>query len=224
MCTRAYHTYTADELFFRYLNRQPIRDFLLDPNYNMAPTHQVPIVAIRGGERVIELMRFGLVPPWEPDFSTKLTTFNARAETVFTSKIYRGPIRQRRCILPVSGFIEWQKGSQPRRPYRFARKDEPFLSVAAIWEAWHAGSPDERHSFAVITTGPNQTLLPIHDRMPVLLDRAEEEKWLSPETPDAEIAELLKPCPDAWLEAVELDTAINNVRNNSAELLRPKAP
>jgi putative SOS response-associated peptidase YedK len=109
MCGRAYSTYTAEELYFQFLNKQPLKVEPLKPNFNMSPTHSVPIVRTTDGTREFDTMHWGLVPEWSPDFAMKFSTINARSEGVFESRLYKKAILQRRCIVPVSGFFEWKK-------------------------------------------------------------------------------------------------------------------
>jgi putative SOS response-associated peptidase YedK len=223
MCGRAYHTYTAEELEMRYLNRKPIKLPSFSANFNMAPTQECPVVHLTpSGERQIDLWTWGLIPSWSPEFKTKLSTINAKAETIFESKLYKGPILRRRCIVPLSGFIEWQAQGEkaPKRPYKIFLKDVPIMSMAGIWETWHPGDPDERHSFSILTTEANTFMQKLHHRMPVILDRNDEDAWLDLTIQDpARIAKLLKPCPAAWLEATEISTAINSPKNNRPDVL-----
>lgn len=226
MCGRAYSTYTDEELEARYLTERLKRNPLkgLKPNFNLAPTQTAPIVRVNHGKRVIELARWQFVPVWSDEFKTKLSTINATAEKVFESRMYKGAVTQRRCIVPFSGFIEWRAsaGKLPKRPFKIHLKDEPIMSLAGIWEAWRPGTDEEQHSFAIITTGANAFMKQLHHRMPVVLAPKDEAQWLDPELQEPKaIAKLLKPCPASWLAAEEISTAINSPRNNRAEILQP---
>src|SRR5215831_15817857 len=99
MCGRAYSTYSAEELYFHFLNRKPItgEDLPFRPNFNMAPTQDMPVLRLTDGSRKFDVMKWGLVPEWSPEFSTKLSTINAKSETVFESKLYKKAVQQRRC-------------------------------------------------------------------------------------------------------------------------------
>lgn len=223
MCGRAYSTYTSEELEIRYRNKSPKRLDELEPNFNMAPTHQVPVLRAEGSERLFERMHWQVIPPWEPEFKTKLSTINAKSETIFESKLYRGAVLRRRCIVPLSGFIEWQAQPEgPKRPFKIHLREEPILSVAGIWERWHAGTPEERHSFAIVTTAANEFMTPLHNRMPVILTPEQEDAWLDPELQDAEkIAKLMKPYASEAMVAEEITPMINSPRNNRPEVLEP---
>ena len=222
MCGRAYSTYTDDEISFLYLNRRPMKLGPLKPNYNMSPTHHVPIV--RAVERVpaIEEMQCGLIPEWAPEFKMTLSTINARSEGIHASRLYKKAILQRRCIVPVSGFFEWKRDEQEKRPFKISLKDQPIMSFAGIWTTWHAGGPEAQSSFSIMTTAANEFMANIHDRMPVILEKAQFDDWLDPEVHEVDqINAMLKPCPSDWLQATEVSTLVNSPRNNRAEVLEP---
>jgi putative SOS response-associated peptidase YedK len=227
MCGRAYSTYTEQELAIRYLNRKAPKIPAFKPNYNLAPTQKAPIVRVdESGNRQIELYNWGLIPSWSPEFKTKFSTINAKSETVFESRMYKGPVLMQRCIVPLSGFIEWKAAGEgekaPKRPFKIWLKNEPILSMAGIWETWRAGTPEERHSFSILTTEANSFMKKLHHRMPVILALKDEEAWLDPEMQDeVDIAKLLKPYDSKKMDAAEISTAVNSPRNNMPEVLVP---
>lgn len=220
MCGRAYKTYTDEELYLRYLNKRRLKLPVLKPNYNIAPTHEVLVLRNVDGEKQFDLFQWGLIPVWEKEFKTKLSTINAKSETIFESKLYKSPVTKRRCIVPLSGFIEWKREGDQKRPFAIFLKDQPIMSVAGIWETWKGGD-QERHSFSLITTSANRFMDKIHDRMPVILHEKDEDAYLDPQQKPESIAKLLKPCPDKWLDAYEISTLINSPRNNRPEVLEP---
>lgn len=226
MCGRAYQIYTLQELEQRYWTHggtQGIRFSEFPANYNLSPTQLSPVVVGNGEDRRIELMTWGLIPPWAKEFKTEFSTINAKAETLFESKLYRGPALKRRCIVPMSGFIEWKRDDAGKRPFCIHHKAEPIMSLAGVWETWSGGAgAGPKHSFSVITTAPNSFMEKIHNRMPVVLGREDEEAWLDPANSDqVRLSRLLKPCPSEWLDGFEVSTAINSPRNNRPEVLRP---
>jgi len=222
MCGRAYSTYTADELYFQFLNKQPLKIEPLKPNFNMSPRHSAPIVRSKDGARELEEMHWGLIPEWSPEFKMKFSTINARSEGVFESRLYKKAILQRRCIVPVSGFFEWKREGSAKRPFKIFLKDSPIMSMAGIWTAWRAGTPEEHRSFSILTTAANDFMAEIHDRMPVILDANQFDEWLDPEVHEVEqIGKMLNPCPPSWLESAEVSTLVNSPKNNRAEVLDP---
>jgi hypothetical protein len=133
---RAYSPYTAEELYFQFLNKKPLKLEPLKPNYNMSPTHTTPILRLMDGGRDVDTMTWGLIPEWSPEFKTKFSTINARSEGVFESRLYKKPILSRRCIIPVSGFFKWKKEGSAKRPFKISLKDSPIMSLAGIWTSW----------------------------------------------------------------------------------------
>jgi putative SOS response-associated peptidase YedK len=222
MCGRAYSTYTVEELYFQFLNKKPLKLSPFKPNFNMAPTQTAPTVRLMDGVRDFDTMAWGLIPEWSPEFKMKFSTINARSEGVFESRLYKKPILQRRCIIPVSGFFEWKKEGTSKRPFKIFLKDQPIMSLAGIWTAWRSGSPEEQRSFSIMTTAANSFMEKIHDRMPVILDAKQFDEWLDPEAQEADqIGKMLKPCPASWLASTEVSTLVNSTKNNRAEVLEP---
>jgi putative SOS response-associated peptidase YedK len=222
MCGRAYETYSDEELYFRYLSKRTLTPLVLSPIYNLCPTQNSPVLRQVAGERQFDQMRWQLVPTTEPAFTTKLSTINARSETVFSSPLYRNIVVRQRCIVPLSGFFEWKNDGQGKRPFRIHLRDEPIMSVAGIWDTWRPGTLDERWSFSIVTTSANTFMREIHDRMPVILGRSDEDAWLDPEVHEQELLlKLLKPCPSSWLTAIEVSPLVNAAKNNTREVLEP---
>jgi putative SOS response-associated peptidase YedK len=222
MCGRAYETYSDEELYFRYLSKPPQTPLASSPIYNLCPTQDSPVLRLVARERQIDQMRWQLVPATEPVFTTRLSTINARAETVFQSRLYRDLVIRQRCIVPLSGFYEWRRDGDRKRPFKIHLRDEPIMSVAGIWDTWRPGSPGERHSFCIMTTAANGLMREIHDRMPVILGRSDEDAWLDPKFHDqSALQALMKPCPSSWLTACEISPLVNSPKNNTAEVLEP---
>ncbi len=216
MCGR--YTITAPPQAMRELYRymgQP--DF--PPRYNVAPTQPVPIVRLEGGRRHFVLVRWGLVPSWSKEAPQSLL-INARAETIAEKPSFRGAFRHRRCLMPADGFYEWKampKG--PKQPFFIRRRDGGPFAFAAIWENWMTKDGSEIETCAIVTTEANATLMPVHRRMPVILDEKDFDRWLDPATPEKELAALMRPAPDGLLIAEPVSTAVNRVANDAASLI-----
>jgi len=224
MCGRVYQTYTDEELYFQYLNKRPLIPLQFTPVYNLCPTQNSPVLRLVDGERQFDEMRWQLVPNWEPVFNTKLSTINAKSETVFNSPLFGELMSRQRCIVPISGFYEWKTEGQRKRPFKIHLGDNAIMSLAGIWEAWRPGTPLERRSFSILTTAANRFMREIHDRMPVILDQKVIEDWLNPEIHESELKELMKPCPDEWLAKAEVSRLVNSPKNNSLDVLEPAVP
>src|SRR5690606_31655344 len=163
------------------------------------------------GRSELTLMRWGLIPFWAKDIEIGNKLINARAETLAEKPSFRGALKYRRCIIPADGFYEWQKQESGKQPFNIRRHDHEPLGFAGLWEEW---GKDRLHSFTIITTAANQDVKPLHDRMPVMLDKADYAAWLE----DGETA-LLKPCPAALLEAYPVSKRVNSPAHNDAALL-----
>lgn len=183
--------------------------------WNVAPQSAVPVVyETREGERVTELMRWGLVPHWAQDTRIGPKLNNARAETVFDKPSFRQAVRRRRCLLPASGYYEWQAGptaKTPKQPWYFSAPDGQPLAMAGLFEAWRPSESEEwLLTCCVITTAPNAVAAAVHDRMPVLLAPADWAAWLSrSQQAPAVLAPLLRPAPDTALVAWPVSRAVS---------------
>ena len=225
MCGR-YVTVSSPALLAERFGVTEIRVEELEPSYNVAPRADVPVVAERHGERVLDIVRWGLVPSWAKDRSIGDRLINARAETLTTSNAFKRAFERRRCIVPADGFYEWQaiEGQRTKQPWFFRRRDGEPLAFAGLWEIWHdraEGDDAPRvRSCTIITTTPNELLAPIHDRMPVVLAEDAWDTWLSVDNRDvATLAPLLAPMPARELEAWTVSTLVNKADNNGPELL-----
>ncbi len=186
------------------------------PNYNVAPTQSVPVVRRHPdtAERRIDLLRWGLIPHWSKDKGRQ--PINARAETVASSGMFRAALASRRCIVPMTAFYEWDQRSKPKQSYAFGRRDGEAVMLAGLWESWTDPAGELVRSFAIVTTTANAVLSPIHDRMPVVLERPDWDAWL-----DGGASALLKPAPDDVLRSWPVGGDVNSPRNNGSRLLDP---
>ncbi len=192
--------------------------------WNVAPQSDVPVVHdTREGERVVTLMRWGLLPHWAKDPALAHKLNNARAEGVFDKPSFRQAIRRRRCLLPASGFYEWQTTPGGKQPWYITRWDGAPFAMAGLFEAWRASEADPwRLTCCVITTEPNALMAPIHDRMPVMVGQADWARWLARDVRDpATLAPLLKPCDPAQMQAWPVSRSVNRGSAEGADLIQP---
>jgi putative SOS response-associated peptidase YedK len=194
------------------------------PRFNIAPTD--PVLAVRrldDGVRDLGRLRWGLVPGRWAEKKAGRPLINARAETLETQPAFAESFRQRRCLIPADGFYEWLTDERGKRPLWFSRPDDELFAFAGLWaELPQRGSDEVLHSCAIVTCAPNEFMRPIHDRMPVILDRGAESAWLDPErSPDA-LRDLLVPPPDEALVALEVPDLVNNVREDGPALIEPR--
>ncbi len=191
-----------------------------EPTWNMAPTRDAPVVRLhpQTRERHLDLLRWGLLPRWAKDPKTTRQPINARAETLATSPMFRDALARRRCLVPADVFYEWQATEAGKQPYAIARADGQPMAFAGLWEGWRGPDGTVLRTFAIVTTDANSLLLPLHERMPVILEPADWPVWLGEREGDT--TSLLRPSL-AELRVWRIGKAVNNVRNDSAALLEP---
>ncbi len=195
---------------------------LFTPRYNIAPTQNIAVVLEQSGERIVENLRWGLIPSWAKDESIGNKLINARAETLAEKPSFKNAFRSHRCIIPASGFYEWQKkGTGAKQPYYFHLKGKEVFGFAGLYEQWLDRETGEQiQTCAIITTEANRVLEPVHDRMPVILKPKDYEQWLDEKENDTDkLQKLLAPYPSAEMESYQVSKSVNSPSNNSPELL-----
>jgi putative SOS response-associated peptidase YedK len=200
----------------------------VDPHYNIAPTNDVPIVRVgNDGQRELVRMRWGLVPRWAKDPSIGARMINARGETLAEKQSFRTAYRRHRCLLPADGFYEWRavthtQGEPPRRqPQHIGMADGSLFGLAGIYERWLSEEGEVLDSCAIVTTDANALLMPIHDRMPVIVAPEHYARWLDPA--NAEVADLIAPYPSEAMAYHPVSTRVNSVRHDDASLIEAVA-
>ena len=194
----------------------------LEPSFNVAPTDPVYAVAEHRGARQLGAFRWGLIPHWSRDRKGPLN-INARAETVATKPAFRDSIRRKRCLLPATGFFEWNHTETGKRPYFVRMADDAPMAFAGIWASWRDPETEQWiRSAAIITTTANRGLSPIHSRMPVILEPDRWDLWLDRDIRSAGAVEpLLAPLPDSRLTWYPVSRQVNSVRNNLPTNITP---
>ncbi|MFH1603887.1 MAG: SOS response-associated peptidase [Pseudomonadota bacterium] len=223
MCGRYNIITDAKALYDAYQVEAGLSEASLE-RYNVAPATDQLVILSEGGHRVAHRHRWGLIPHWAKDRAIGYRTINARGETVAVKPAFRSAFRQRRCLVPATGFYEWKVLPSGKQPYLIRLKSGELFSFAGLWETW-AGPEGEVRSFAIITTAPNQLMARIHDRMPAIIAREQYVRWLDPLLRDpAEIQPMIARYPAEAMQAVPVSAGINNVRNQGAELIEPVGP
>jgi len=198
-----------------------IRETRIRPRFNIAPTQMDLIIRVDEEARRLEESRWGLIPVWAKDQSIGSRMFNARAETVIEKTAFKGLVKSRRCVIPASGFYEWQRTPGGKAPLYIYRADGAPLALAGLYTFWQDPAREEWvTSHTIVTCGPNEFMAPIHSRMPVILGREAVDLWLDPGTAElADLILLLRPCPDDWLACHSVSPLVNNVRNDGSALV-----
>jgi len=194
----------------------------LGPHFNVAPTDEALVVVQREDRRAVVAYRWGLIPHWADSPKVASRMFNARSETLGRSPAFADALRRKRCLVPVDGFYEWQRLEGRRQPFTIGRADDRPLVLAGLWSGWRDPSTDlVTRTFTIITTGPNEQMAGLHDRMPVVLPDDAWGRWLDPSGDPAELRPLFEPTDDVLLRIEPVADLVNNVRNDGPELIRP---
>ena len=194
------------------------------PRWNVAPTQDAPVVTLHAGVRTVEMMRWGLVPFWAGREGKKAPLMiNARVESLEAKPMYRDALHRRRCLVPADGFFEWQQSGKQKTPMFIHPEPRQFVAFAGLW-ATAKTDAGPLHSFAIITGAPSELVAPIHDRMPIVLDRTAWAAWLDPAlAPDAARALLALPPAGAW-RAEPVSAWVNKADHDDPRCIEPVAP
>jgi putative SOS response-associated peptidase YedK len=165
-------------------------------------------------------MRWGLIPSWAKEAAIGDKLINARGETVAEKPSFRGPFRRTRCLVPASGFYEWQKTASGKVPHFIHLVDDDLFAMAGLYDVWHDPAGEDVRSYTIITTGANAMMAPIHQRMPVILRREDEETWLDPDAPTEVLQTLLRPY-DGAMDAYPVSTRVNRPDQDDPGVIEP---
>jgi putative SOS response-associated peptidase YedK len=190
-----------------------------EPRFNIAPTQAVFVVRLSDGQRRGALLRWGLVPPWAVTVGGP-PLINAKAETVLARPTFRSAVRKRRCLVPADGFFEWKTEDGKKQPHYFTLSDGRLFAFAGLWERWE-GEGRVVESVAVVTTEANELVRPVHDRMPVILPREAEGRWLEPGEVDEA---LLRAYPAEEMTVRRVSPVVGSVRNEGPQCVAPAGP
>lgn len=213
MCGRFSISKEKDEIENRF-------EIHIDPamfikNYNAAPSQILPIITNEEPE-IASFHKWGLIPRWAKDENIGNKLINTRRETIAEKPSFRDAAKKRRCLVLADGFYEWQRTGE-KQPYRITLTDESLFAFAGLWDSWNAPDGREVRTFTIITTEPNELMIPIHNRMPVMLTPENERVWISDE-PLEEVLHLLKPYEAKEMYAYPVSKRVNSPRNNDIHL------
>ncbi len=198
--------------------------FELRPRYNIAPTQRALIVRAGENGREAALARWGFIPHWRKEGEKGPEPINARSESAPTSRLFAPALRTHRCVVPASGFYEWQAiaGAKAKRPFHIEPVGEEAFALAGLWSRWAPEGAEPIESFTILTCSPNERMKPIHSRMPVILPPGALDAWLDPAIDDAaSVAVMLRPAPAASIVAREVSTRVNNPGHDDPQCIEP---
>ena len=195
----------------------------LKPSYNIAPGDNLAVIVNDGANYLIQL-RWGLIPSWARDPSIGNKMINARAETLSEKPSFKAAFRKHRCLIVADGFYEWRKDGKVKTPvYVHLKSGKPF-GFAGLYDIWTSPEGKQISTCTIITTGPNELMKPIHNRMPVIIPKAQEALWLDSSIQDERLLfPILKPYDSQEMEAYDVSQIVNSPKNNSPECIKPVA-
>lgn len=231
----------SERLFHNLVNAEIA--FAGIPRYNASPMQQLPVISVRDGVLRADIMQWWLVPHGSKDGKpmigkdgTPLKTFNAKGETLATSRLYAPYFRSARCLVPADAFYEWKtlqdqptllSGKQPKQPMAIRLKEGRSLMFAGLFSVWKEEGGERRGvgSFSIITTQANNLMSQIHQRMPVILREEDHERWLDRTYKDTDVLQkLIRPFSSDEMEAYPVSRYVNNSKNEGPECLFPAGP
>ena len=221
MCGRyGFSVKDANEVYERFDIVNKIDD--LKPRWNIAPGQLNPTITAHS-PKVIQRMFWGLIPFWAKDDSFKFKTINARSEGIEDKPVYRKPFRTQRCLIPATGFFEWDKEQKPSQPYFFTVKGSPIFAMAGLYDIWKdPKSGKEITSYTIITTQANNLVGKVHPRMPVILDKSEEEDWINVDTTEPDqLHKFLNTYPAEEMKSIKVSTLVNKPMVDSSDIIKP---
>lgn len=187
------------------------------PMYNCAPSQNLPVITNTEPDR-LSYFKWGLVPFWSKDSKIGFNLINARAENIEQKPSFKTAFSKRRCLIPANGFYEWKKIGKQKIPHRIFLKSEEIFAIAGIWETWKDTEDRPLNSFSILTTTPNSLMRNIHNRMPVILNRHDEQAWLF-ENDEQYLKSLCQPFDTLKMEAYQISPKVNLPLNNTLEII-----
>jgi putative SOS response-associated peptidase YedK len=191
---------------------------LFAPRYNCAPTQKLAVISNVEPDQ-LSYFRWGLIPVWAKESAIGAKMINAKAETITEKPSFRQSFKKRRCLVPADSFYEWQKETI-KTPYRILMQDEQAFAMAGIWDIWINDQGEEVPSFSILTTMANSLIASIHHRMPVILSRENESRWLE-DNEESVLLSMLTPYPAAQMKAYKISRLVNSPTNDSPDIWLP---
>ena len=200
-----------------HFSLQRLRDY--QPDYNIPPGQKImTVVRLEDGSNKAVNLFWGLIPFWVKDRKTFSYLINARAETLTEKPSFRKAYQQRRCLIPATGFFEWQTTETGKQPYHIYQPAYALFAFAGLWEHWEH-LQESVYSCTIITTAANAKIAPIHDRMPVIITPDFYNRWLDKTNTAVEIADFLAADAYRTIQTTAISTHVNNPLNNDIECL-----
>ncbi len=188
--------------------------------YNVAPS-QLALVLTDEKPNDFQFFKWGLIPSWANEASIGYKMINARAETISEKPAFKNLLKKRRCLIISDGFYEWkQLTAKQKQPYRIGLKNDELFAFAGLWDSWTDKQTGEIiYTVTIITVHANTLVHPIHDRMPVILNRENENQWLNKSNDEKTLISFLQPYPENDMKAYPVSQLVNSPKNDNPELI-----
>ncbi|MFA5221086.1 MAG: SOS response-associated peptidase [Methanoregula sp.] len=189
--------------------------------FNVAPGNEMPVI-VRAHRNELALMRWGLVPHGTHDIHAARPLINARAETLAKKPSFESLLKNRRCLVPASGFFEWKKEGTRKIPFYVHLPENPCFSFAGLYDEWHDPSGTTLSTYTIVTTEPNALMATIHNRQPAILSPEHEEVWLAGDVPGPDqLKEILAPCPAEQMAMYPVSHLANTPAIDDERIIQP---
>src|SRR5665647_3196478 len=206
MCGR-YSLIFIDDLGKRF--RVFIPTLGIKSHFNIAPSQMMPVI-VQHEQVEMVMMQWGLIPHWVKDPKKSMHPINAKAETLAEKPMFCSLLKNNRCLVPASGFYEWKMDGKRKIPYYIHLKDSPLFAFAGLYDVWYDAFNEAHPTYTVITSYANDLVAPLHNRMPAILKREGESRWLSGDAPTAdEMKRILSPYPASEMDAYPVSSRVN---------------
>jgi len=218
MCGR-YSLICIDDLGNRFRVFDPMMG--ARSKFNVSPASEMPVI-VRRDKDEIALMHWGLVPHWVRDLRTARKPINSRAESLADKPLFRTLLESGRCLVPASGFYEWKTEGTRKVPFYFHLPDQPLFAFAGLYDTWRGPEGEPLMTYTIITCEPNALIAEVHNRMPVILNRENEGRWLSRDPPAwQDLPSILAPYPASAMAIVPVSDLVNNPAVDDERLVQP---
>lgn len=199
-------------------------DESLKPRFNIAPSQMVPVILDDEGKRRLAVFKWGLIPFWTKDLSKTKPVINARSETIAEKPTFKHAFSKRRCLIPADGFFEWKKQNKDKVPMFIHIPEQELFAFAGLWDEWRSPEGEVLRTCTIITTAANETMAPVHDRMPIIVRPEHESLWLDVSVKGVkELEPVLEPWPNEGFEMYPVSSAVNSPSIDRPELLERAA-
>lgn len=195
-----------------------------NPRFNIAPTQLLPVLTSES-PKGFSFFYWGITPDFAKNKPVSQKLINARSESINQKISFKSSFEKRRCLIPADGFFEWKRvGKKTKTPYRFTLSDESLFAFAGIWEEFENDKGESNHTFLILTTEANGLVKDVHDRMPVILKKEDEKKWLDPYSTEEELLKMLTPYQTSEMITYSVSPLVNQVNNDSPSVLKKTSP